>query len=242
MTEFRLISLAIGYLFGNILTAEITARKCAGKSAFEIGSGNPGMANIMAQCGFRPGIVVLIGDLLKTVIPCLLCSLLLFPENRALAAAYAGSGAILGHNYPVWHRFKGGKGVSSTCAVLFCIYPAGGIIAMLIGMLGVFISQYLPVGGVLIPLAFIPFAYYQYGTEMALLAAAMTLVMLIRHIPGFRGIRTGAEKKHNIPGLIKNKLFRKENSDKENKTNEEKNGTVNVEKSSTQNGEKERQG
>lgn len=58
---FRLISLLIGYAFGNILTAEIIARKYVHKSAFEIGSGNPGMANIMAQCGFKPGIFVLCG-------------------------------------------------------------------------------------------------------------------------------------------------------------------------------------
>ena len=63
---FRIVSVLTGYVLGNFLTAEIVARKIKNKSAFEIGSGNPGMANIMAQCGFKAGIIVLIGDLLKT--------------------------------------------------------------------------------------------------------------------------------------------------------------------------------
>ena len=218
---FRLICILIGYIFGNILTAEIVARKYARKSAFDIGSGNPGMANIMAQCGFKPGIFVLIGDLLKTVLPCLLCGFLLYPEYRAFATAWAGLGAVIGHNYPVWHKFRGGKGVSSTCAVLFCIHPLWGILAMIVGMLGVFITQYLPYGGVLIPLAFVPIAYFKFSMEMTLIAAALTVIMLIRHIPGFAGIKTGKEKKINVPALIRKKLFsNKENKDEQGKSPE----------------------
>ena len=222
---FRLICFLIGYLFGNILTAEIVARAVVHKSAFEIGSGNPGMANIMAQCGFKPGITVLAGDLLKTVLPCLLCGFLLFPEWRSLATAWAGLGAVTGHNYPAWHRFRGGKGVSSTCAVLFCIHPLWGTAAMLVGMLGVFITQYLPYGGVLIPLAFIPIAYFRFNTEMTGIAAVMTVVMLIRHIPGFAGIRSGKEKKIDVPGLIRRKWFsgKKEEKGTEKKEEETQN-------------------
>lgn len=212
---FRLISLLIGYAFGNILTAEIIARKYVHKSAFEIGSGNPGMANIMAQCGFKPGIFVLCGDLLKTVLPCLLCGFLIFPYYRVLATAWAGLGAVLGHNHPVWHRFRGGKGVSSTCAVLFCVNPLWGTVAMIVGMLGVFITQYLPYGGVLIPLAFVPISFYIYNMEMVWISLALTVIMFIRHIPGFAGIKSGKEKKINVPALIYRKWFSKKKAEKE---------------------------
>ena len=80
---------------------------------------------------------------------------------------------------------------------------------MIIGMLGVFVTQYLPVGGVLIPLAFIPIGYFRYGTEMALIAVILTIVMIIRNIPGFRGMKSGAEKKINVPGLIYRKLLKR---------------------------------
>ena len=206
---YRIISMIIGYALGNILTAEFVARKYAGKSSFEIGSRNPGMANVMAQCGFKPGIMVLTGDLLKTFLACILCGFVLFRDYQVMATAWAGLGAVIGHNYPVWHRFRGGKGVSSTCAVLFCINPLLGLAAMIIGMLGVFVTQYLPVGGVLIPLAFIPIGYFRYGTEMALIAVILTIVMIIRNIPGFRGMKSGAEKKINVPGLIYRKLLKR---------------------------------
>lgn len=67
-----IISVILGYFFGNILTAEIVARIATGKSIFTIGTGNPGMANTMAQIGFKEGAIVLAGDLAKTVIPCML--------------------------------------------------------------------------------------------------------------------------------------------------------------------------
>ncbi|MCD8338106.1 MAG: glycerol-3-phosphate acyltransferase [Lachnospiraceae bacterium] len=81
----RLISLLIGYAFGNFLTAEVVSRKASGNSVFNIGTGNPGMANIVNQYGA----VVFAGDLLKIFIPCLVCRVTLFPKLGATAAAYA---------------------------------------------------------------------------------------------------------------------------------------------------------
>ncbi len=78
---FRILSLLIGYLLGNILTAELVSRRISGQSAFDIGSGNPGMANIASQYGVRAGAIVLIGDLAKTFIACLLCRMI-FSAHR----------------------------------------------------------------------------------------------------------------------------------------------------------------
>ena len=66
----RLLCLLVGYVFGSFLTAEVIARAVAGKSARQLGSGNPGMANITAQLGPKAGLVVLAGDLLKTAAAC----------------------------------------------------------------------------------------------------------------------------------------------------------------------------
>lgn len=114
-------SLVLGYVFGNILTAEIVARKVSGKSVFELGSGNPGMANVMTELGFAPGAATLAGDLAKTVVPCLIARFFIIPEMGMAGAAFAGLGAVLGHNFPIWHRFKGGMGVSCTCAAMFMV-------------------------------------------------------------------------------------------------------------------------
>lgn len=234
---FRLICLFIGYFLGCILTAEIVVKKVRGVSVFTIGTGNPGMANVMAQCGFVPGICVLAGDLGKTVLACVLARFVLFPtvtaegtviglsllpaaagtalgasvpDSGAVAAAWAGLGAVLGHNYPFWHRFRGGKGVSVTCAAIFCLDPVWGLLAMEVGMFLVFATQYLPVGAIFIPAAFIPMAYRLFGAgagkEIAWIMAAQTVIMFFRHLPGLRNIPSGKEKRINVTGLLKKKF------------------------------------
>ena len=77
---YRTGCILTGYLCGCFLTAEAVSRHAAGKSASRLGTGNPGMANIMAQLGFKWGLLVLAGDLLKTLFPCMLCRFLLFPQ------------------------------------------------------------------------------------------------------------------------------------------------------------------
>ena len=114
----RILSLLIGYVLGSILTAEIIVRRKTGRPASEFGSGNPGMANIMRVFGFRAGIAVLAGDLLKTAAAALL-SCFLFPEQGQILVLYAGLGAVTGHNWPLWNRLKGGKGVSGMPSLPF---------------------------------------------------------------------------------------------------------------------------
>ncbi len=200
---FRVWSLLIGYVCGNFLTAEIVSRRVSGKSSFDRGTGNPGMANIAAQDGGKSAALVLAGDLLKTVLPCLLCRMVLFPEAGTLAAAYAGLGAVLGHNFPIWHHFKGGKGVSCTCAALVSISFGYGLLACVVGGIGVLVSHYLPIGAVLIPAAFLIPAFCLYGSEVGILTVVMTLIMLQRHMPGLKNIPTGVEPRKDFLKTLK---------------------------------------
>lgn len=178
----RLLCLLIGYLFGMFLTAELVARCCTGKRAAAIGSGNPGMANIMQHVGFWPGAAVLAGDLAKTTAACLLCYAL-FPDLCRLSIYYAGIGVCLGHNFPVWNRFRGGKGVAVTCMFLF-LYSPWGLLADIAGMLVVFFTGYLPFGAVCIPVVFLVPAFAIYGTECGFLTFFTVLLMLSRHWDG----------------------------------------------------------
>ena len=219
---FRIGCLIAGYLFGNVLTAEIVARLAAHKSAFEIGSGNPGTANITKQLGLKFGAIVLAGDIAKTALVCLMCAYVFFPAGAGepacaglltpyfagsrlvsgarlsagsaagywlslapsagiLRFAWAGLGCTAGHNLPVWHRFKGGKGVATTCALLFLISPLWGTCAMLIGLAAVKIKKSLALGGILIPAAFLPFAALFFGAEITGVTALLTLFMIWRH-------------------------------------------------------------
>ena len=147
----RAFCLLAGYFCGCFLTAELVARKETGKRAQDVGSGNPGMANITEHLGLRCGSAVLAGDVGKTAFACLLCRALLCRELGQLGVFWAGLGAVLGHNFPFWNRFRGGKGVAVTCTCLILGAPIWGAVSCLAGLAVVWITGYLPLGAVVIP-------------------------------------------------------------------------------------------
>lgn len=204
MTE-RLLCLLIGYLPGTFLTAELIIRKKTGKPAADLGtSGNPGMANVTAHLGIGPGLLVLAGDLGK----CLLASALawhLFHEDLGvLALLYAGLGVTLGHDFPFWNGFKGGKGVATTCMTVFLVHHVYGLICLLAGALLVLLTGYLCVGGAAIPLLFSVPVFLLYGREAGLVMLALALLMVLRNWKQLRLIPSGeAEKNDVLGGLIR---------------------------------------
>ena len=200
----RSLCILIGYLFGCFLTAEVIIKIKTGQSVSQFGTGNPGMANVMRIFGFRTGAAVLIGDLCKTLAACVLCCYL-FGRSPVVtggaplgqtAVLWAGLGAAIGHNWPFWRRFRGGKGVAVTCMAIFLFSPLWGLAADIAGMLVVFRTGFLPLGAVVITTLFTVFAGVFYGTEPCLLALALALIMLSRHYPGLIRSLTGTEEKN----------------------------------------------
>ena len=146
----RWICLLIGYFCGSFLTADVVSYHYTGHSAATLGtSHNPGMANVMRTLGFKPGILVLFGDLCKCAIAMAIAHAL-FPTHDAIL--YAGLGTILGHDFPFWRHFHGGKGVACTCALLVMYQPLWGCIALVVGGLIVVLTKKLWLGGIVMPL------------------------------------------------------------------------------------------
>ena len=200
----KALCLLIGYLSGCILTAELIVKHKTGKSVSEFGTGNPGMANVMRIFGFKTGAAVLAGDLIKTVAAVLICCLLfgrssVLPSGKPLgqpAVLWAGLGATLGHNWPVWRRLKGGKGVAVTCMTIFLFSPLWGLASDVAGMLVVFRTGYLPLGAVVITTLFTVFSGIFYGMEAFIPALVLALIMLSRHYPGLIRSFKGTEEKN----------------------------------------------
>lgn len=109
----RLGSLLIGYFLGNILNAFLVGHLFGKVDPTKVGSNNPGMANVGAVLGKKAGILVLVGDGLKTFLA-IAIAVSLFSQHSQLAVLYAGLGVTLGHDFPFWHHFHGGKGVATT--------------------------------------------------------------------------------------------------------------------------------
>lgn len=178
MTVFKLYCLLIGYGFGNFVTAYVVSQWRTGKSPRQLGSGNPGTANIGAVLGKKFGILTLCGDLLKTILAIYICQLL-FPELGRLAILYAGIGTTLGHNYPIWQKFHGGKGVAVS-AILSVMYDwQWGLICLLIALAVMLISQNLTLPGIAILLSFTIVSFVKYGVETGVGFAFLTLLSII---------------------------------------------------------------
>ena len=112
-----------------------------------------------------------------------------------LSGLWAGLGAVLGHNFPLWRGFRGGKGVAVTCAALILFSPLWGTAACLSGLAVTLLSGWLPLGAVVIPALFVPPAFLCHGREAGLLALILALIMLSRHIRGLGRILRGEEER-----------------------------------------------
>lgn len=188
----RLLCLLVGYSCGCLLTGELVARLRTGCSASVLGTGNPGMANLTHELGLRWGLTVLLGDIGKTALAWSLCQLLFCPGLRT-AGLWAGLGAVLGHNFPIWRRFRGGKGVAVTCAALILSAPLWGTLSCLLGLAVTLFTGYLPLGAVVIPTLFL-LSVPAWGTvEVFLLALLLSVLMFSRHIRGLQRMIRGEE-------------------------------------------------
>lgn len=114
----RVICLIIGYLFGLFQTGYIYGRT-HGIDIRKQGSGNAGTTNALRTLGKKAGIITLLGDCLKCVLA-VVCVHLIFKESDILPllSMYAGFGAVLGHNFPFYLGFKGGKGIAATAGII----------------------------------------------------------------------------------------------------------------------------
>ena len=205
----RLLSCMIGYVFGCVLTGEIIAYQFAGKSAAHLGeTGNPGMANIMATLGFVPGILVLAGDIVKTALA-IVISWLLFRDAGWIVVLYAGLGATLGHDFPLWRGFRGGKGVVTTNLAITVYSPLWGVIANLLGAAIVAATQYLCLAGPACPAVFAVIMFLRGEGEAGVLSLVLTALALYCHGKSIRGMFDGTTSRTDVLGALKKKLFKK---------------------------------
>lgn len=154
----------VGYLLGSVNTAILVSKIMYGEDIRTKGSGNAGMTNMMRTYGKGPAAITFIGDLLKTMIAMTVGTLVL-GQN---AAYLAGLFAILGHIAPIYHKFKGGKGVSSTAMFLLYVDPLAFLVVLTIFVLIVGGIKFLSLGSIIC--AFI-FPYIVYSFENAKLDA-----------------------------------------------------------------------
>ena len=186
-----LICLLVGYLCGSVLTAEIVARRIAGRSVFELGDGNPGMANVGHELGTKAALACLAGDILKTLLPVLVLSRLFPVQGWQVVVAWTGLGTTLGHIYPFWHRFKGGKGVTTIASTIILMNPLWGILAGVVGVVTIILSGFLSVGAVVAIVFYTVVACVSMPWDCKIAAVIFLLLQVSSHWSKLRGIPAG---------------------------------------------------
>ncbi|MBQ2936955.1 MAG: glycerol-3-phosphate 1-O-acyltransferase PlsY [Lachnospiraceae bacterium] len=121
----RIICIVIGYVFGLFQTAFIYG-KMHGIDIRDHGSGNAGTTNALRVLGTKAGLIVFAGDVLKCILAMVVCSAIFGaanPEKAYLLRLYGAAGAILGHNFPFYLNFRGGKGIAATAGLILAFHP-----------------------------------------------------------------------------------------------------------------------
>lgn len=145
---FRLLCLAVGYAFG-LFNTSIVVGKMTGVDIRKRGSGNTGTANTLRTLGFKAGLVVLIGDMMKASVPMLVMLRIMketTPDDLLLVAVYTGFGVVLGHNYPVYTGFKGGKGIAASFGVALVLDWRVTVIGFALFIAVFLVRHYMSVG------------------------------------------------------------------------------------------------
>ena len=149
----RIICVCVGYIFGMIQTAYIYG-KFHHIDIREHGSGNAGTTNALRTLGKKAGLIVFVCDLLKAIIATVIVRLVfydIFPESITLLVLYTGLGAVLGHNFPAYLSFKGGKGIAVTAGFIISLARWELIVVGLIAFVTVvLITKYVSAGSLVL--------------------------------------------------------------------------------------------
>lgn len=148
----RLLCIVIGYVFGLFQTAFIYG-KMHGIDIRQHGSGNAGTTNTLRVLGTKAGLIVFAGDVIKCILAVVICGLLFgktHPDEVYLLKLYAAAGAILGHNFPFYLNFKGGKGIAATAGLVLSFHPAFIPVGVILFFGAFLITHYVSLGSLLV--------------------------------------------------------------------------------------------
>ncbi len=186
-----------GYLLGSIPFAYIAGRLLKGVDIRQVGGGNVGATNVMREVGTAAGIGVFVADVGKGTLAVLIAQWLGVSQ---VIVFVTGLAVVVGHNWPVFLKFSGGKGGATTIGVFFALAPAPGAISFGIMLLLAFITSNLRLA-MGIGIAFLPLIIWGFGGEVNLIiySVALPLFTGLRALPAvIRSLRNPEERKNFI--------------------------------------------
>lgn len=189
-----IIVFIVGYLIGSINPAIIVGRLWKNIDVREYGSGNAGATNVLRTLGVVPAILVVIGDLLKGIIGVILGG---FLTGNEIGKMLGGLAAVIGHNWPLFFQFRGGKGILTSTAVILMIAPQIAGIVVIISIVIIALTRYVSlgslVGAILFPLLVVVIEFN--NTKLILFGVVLSSLAIYRHRENIKRLIRGTERK-----------------------------------------------
>ena len=180
----------LAYLLGSLSFAILLSRLVHGPDPRASGSGNPGATNMMRVAGKRLAILTLLGDLLKGLLPVLIADRLGLNLQQQ---AWVGLAAVVGHLYPLFFRFRGGKGVATAAGMLLGLYPPAALLAVSAWLLAFSLTRTSSIAALIaIPLILPLLAWQQPAALLPM--SALTGLVVWRHRGNLRDLFAGRER------------------------------------------------
>ena len=186
----NLLLILIAYLLGSFSTSYLIAKLFARIDIREHGSGNPGSANILRTVGKKAAAFTFLGDLFKGAIAVYLGNIF----GGATVALLCGIAVVIGHNWPIFLRFKGGKGIATTMGVVISIKPLTALICISIGVAILFKFKYVSLASIT-GIVILPFVIIVYGFNYFLFGLILALLAIYRHRENIQRLLAGNERK-----------------------------------------------
>jgi glycerol-3-phosphate acyltransferase PlsY len=188
-TMFWLLAL-LAYLLGSLSFAILLSRLSGGPDPRASGSGNPGATNMLRVAGKKLAVLTLLGDLLKGLLPVLVAYLLGLGVQQQ---AWIGLAAVIGHLYPVYFRFQGGKGVATAAGMLLGLYPPAALLALASWALTFYLTRTSSLASLIATPLTLPLLAWQQPAAL-LPMCVLTGLIVWRHRGNLRDLMAGRER------------------------------------------------
>ena len=204
----NVVTAIIAYLIGSINFSIILSKKMAGFDVREKGSGNAGTTNMLRAVGKKAAAITLVCDILKGVVAILVAMFIgnvVEEANKPLLVQIAGIAVILGHTFPIFFKFKGGKGVATSLGVLIMINWQIGLICLVFALILIVLTQMVSVGSIaaaiLYPVLtlFIPENYIVQGNYL-IYSVILAVLVVFNHRENVKRLLNGTENKISFKG------------------------------------------